>query len=78
MDVAANAAGVPIVDRSSRRRPGRTPGFRIRSSTPLLAGMTGMVMTVLPKGTRVDLPVMVRWSRVDEETGAYEVGLRAF
>lgn len=55
-------------------------GMRISSSTPLLEGMTGVLVSVLPEGTRLDRAVMVVWSRSDGRTqdGRHEAGLRFF
>ena len=52
-------------------------GYRLRSSTPMLEGMTGIALRLLPEGTRLDVPVMVAWCRKDDE-GEYVVGLRVF
>ena len=51
-------------------------GFRLRSSTPMLTGMTGMVLRLLPEGRAMDQPVMVAWCRRDG--GEYEIGLETF
>lgn len=55
-------------------------GYRIRTSTPLVEGMTGMVIRLLPgRGTRLDQPVMVVWAHsADEAPGEYDAGLRCF
>ena len=55
-------------------------GIRIRSSTPLLEGMTGTLKTILPEGRHLDRPVMVVWSRVGGENAfpGFEAGLRFF
>lgn len=55
-------------------------GYRIRTSSPLVDGMTGMVIRLLPgKGTRLDQAVMVAWVHAtDDESGQYEAGLRCF
>jgi hypothetical protein len=55
-------------------------GIRIASSTPLLEGMTGVLVSVLPEGKRLDRAVMVVWSRSDgrTSTGGHEAGLRFF
>jgi c-di-GMP-binding flagellar brake protein YcgR len=55
-------------------------GMRIASSTPLLEGMTGVLVSVLPEGRRLDRAVMVVWSRSDGRTatGGHEAGLRFF
>ena len=55
-------------------------GIRIRSSTPLLEGMTGTLKTILPEGRHLDRPVMVVWARAgsgDRPMG-FEAGLRFF
>ncbi|MEE2973015.1 MAG: PilZ domain-containing protein [Planctomycetota bacterium] len=53
-------------------------GVRIRSSTPLLEGMTGVLVSTLPEGERVDRPVMVVWSRTSRDGLGHEAGLRYF
>ena len=55
-------------------------GMRISSSTPLLEGMTGVLNSTLPEGTRIDRAVMVVWSRSDgrSQDGRHEAGLRFF
>ena len=55
-------------------------GMRIASSTPLLEGMTGVLVSLLPEGKRLDRAVMVVWSRSDGRTsnGGHEAGLRFF
>jgi hypothetical protein len=55
-------------------------GMRIASSTPLLEGMTGVLVSVLPEGMRLDRAVMVVWCRSDgrTSTGGHEAGLRFF
>lgn len=55
-------------------------GMRISTSTPLLEGMTGVLVSVLPEGKRIDRAVMVVWSRSDGRTqdGRHEAGLRFF
>ena len=47
---------------------------------PLLEGMTGVLNSTLPEGTRIDRAVMVVWSRSDgrSEDGRHEAGLRFF
>ena len=49
-------------------------GFRIRSCTPILEGMTGTVLRLLPEGYALDEPVMAVWCR--SVAGGFEVGLR--
>jgi hypothetical protein len=55
-------------------------GYRIRTSAPLVEGMTGMVIRLLPgRGTRLDQPVMVVWAHAaDDAPGEYDAGLRCF
>lgn len=53
-------------------------GLRIRSSTPLLEGMTGVLVSTLPEGERVDRAVMVVWSRTSRDGLGHEAGLRYF
>ena len=53
-------------------------GMRIRSSTPLLEGMTGVLVSVLPEGCRLDRACMVVWSRHAASEEGYEAGLRFF
>ncbi len=55
-------------------------GIRIRSATPILEGMTGILKTVLPEGRHVDRPVMVVWVRPtgDASSSGFEAGLRFF
>lgn len=54
-------------------------GCRIHSSLPLIEGMTGMALKLLPEGAAVNRPVMVVWngpSRDDDD--GHEAGLRFF
>lgn len=54
-------------------------GYRIRSSVPMLEGTTGMVVRLLPgRGKQVGQPVMVAWSRADDDERGYEIGVRCF
>ncbi|MAB72051.1 MAG: hypothetical protein CMJ54_06430 [Planctomycetaceae bacterium] len=55
-------------------------GIRIRSSAPLLEGMTGTLKTILPEGRHVDRAVMVVWARAggDDPSLGFEAGLRFF
>lgn len=50
-------------------------GYRIRSSAPMLTGMTGMALRLLPEGRPLDHPVMVVWCHADGRE--YEIGLEA-
>jgi len=51
-------------------------GARIVTSAPLIEGMTGTAVTLLPKGTRINRLCSVCWSRPPALSGAFEVGLR--
>jgi len=53
-------------------------GFRIRSSAPLVEGMTGTAVTLLPDGHDIGAAVMVIWCRKSPDEDGYEVGLRRF
>lgn len=51
-------------------------GFRISCAMPMIDGMTGLAMRLLPEGKRIEKPVMVAWSKPDEAAEGYQVGLR--
>lgn len=53
-------------------------GMRIRSSTPLLEGMTGVIGAILPEGRKVNRACMVVWSRHAASGSGHEAGLRFF
>ena len=53
-------------------------GMRIISSTPLLEGMTGVVVSMLPEGRKIDRACMVVWSRHATGGSGHEAGLRFF
>ncbi|MAC20631.1 MAG: hypothetical protein CMJ23_13350 [Phycisphaerae bacterium] len=53
-------------------------GMRIESSTPLLEGMTGVLVSILPQGKRIDRAVMVVWCRPKRDAEGHEAGLRFF
>lgn len=53
-------------------------GMRIDSSTPLLEGMTGVLVSILPRGERIDRAVMVVWCRPKRDGQGHEAGLRFF
>lgn len=53
-------------------------GMRIISSTPLLEGMTGVVVSMLPEGRKIDRACMVVWSRHAAGGTGHEAGLRFF
>lgn len=53
-------------------------GFRIRTGTPIVEGMTGMVVRLLPSGEPLDRPVMVAWVGPPEDDGQRQIGLRYF
>jgi hypothetical protein len=52
-------------------------GFRIRAAAPVIEGMTGTVLRLLPDGQKLNQSVMVRWVR-QSEGGLYDIGLRTF
>lgn len=51
-------------------------GFRLHSSLPMLEGMTGVVLRLLPECRTLSKPVMVAWSRPPEAGPGFELGLR--
>ncbi len=51
-------------------------GVRILTATPLVEGMTGTAVNLLPTGKRINRPCTVRWARRRKEGRAYEAGLR--
>lgn len=53
-------------------------GMRIRSTTPLIEGMTGTLVSTLPEGRRLDQACMVVWCRGGSGGTDYEAGLRFF
>ncbi len=53
-------------------------GMKLRTSTPLVEGMTGMVLNLLPKGEPVNRAAMVVWVRPVANDNGYEAGLRFF
>ena len=54
-------------------------GLRIRSSTPLLEGMTGNLASLLPDIGPMNRAIMVVWTRPStEEVGSYEAGIHFF
>ena len=50
-------------------------GFRLHSSLPLLQGMTGLALKLLPEGLDLQHPVMVAWSEPAGAGLGFEVGL---
>lgn len=50
-------------------------GFRLHSSLPLLTGMTGVALQLLPEFRTLSQPIMVAWSRASEAGIGFEVGL---
>lgn len=50
-------------------------GFRIRSSMPMLEGMTGIALKLLPEGTPVNRTVMIVWIGPSTASGGSEFGL---
>jgi hypothetical protein len=53
-------------------------GLRVRSSLPLVEGMTGMVLNLLPRGEPVNRSVLVVWARPSRSGQGHEAGLRFF
>lgn len=53
-------------------------GFRIRTATPVIEGMTGLAVKLLPSGDLLDRAVMVAWVGPPEQNGERQVGLRYF
>ena len=51
-------------------------GGRILTATPLVEGMTGIAMNLLPQGKAINRPCSVRWVRPREQSRGYEAGLR--
>lgn len=51
-------------------------GVRLRSSLPMLTGMTGHAVRMLPCGTTLEKPMMVVWVREARDGHGYELGLR--
>lgn len=49
-------------------------GCRIRSGAPLLRGMSGTAIKLLPKGEELHRVCTVSWSRADGE--GFEIGLK--
>jgi PilZ domain len=62
-----------VIDASER-------GFRLRTSIPLLEGMTGVALKMLPEGQQIDKTVSVAWIRAVAATAEmpahHEAGLR--
>jgi hypothetical protein len=53
-------------------------GFRIRTSLPMVEGMTGMALALLPEGTPINRPVMIAWTTLTRDGAEHEAGLRYF
>jgi hypothetical protein len=51
-------------------------GVRILTAAPLVEGMTGTAVNLLPTGKPINRPCTVRWARRRDEAQAYEAGLR--
>ena len=51
-------------------------GARILTAVPLIKGMTGTARHLLPKGTAINRPCTVRWTRPRSGSCAFEAGLR--
>ncbi len=50
-------------------------GVRILSTLPLLRGLSGIAVTLLPKGEAINRPCSVSWARPPALTGPFEIGL---
>ncbi|MCA9297193.1 MAG: hypothetical protein KC983_11765 [Phycisphaerales bacterium] len=50
-------------------------GLAIQSSLPMVTGMTGMALRLLPEGTPIDRPVMVRWVHPMPGSTSFDIGL---
>jgi len=50
-------------------------GMRVRASLPILDGMTGIVIRLLPSGADLHRVFRVKWVR-EHEQGGFEAGLR--
>lgn len=53
-------------------------GFRIHTCTPVIEGMTGIAIKLLPNGDPLDRAVMVAWVGPPDENGKRYIGLRNF
>ena len=50
-------------------------GIRILSALPLLRGLSGTAIKLLPKGEAINRPCSVSWARPPAITGPFEIGL---
>ncbi len=50
-------------------------GIRILSSLPLLRGLSGTAIKLLPKGDLINRPCSVSWARPPALKGPFEIGL---
>ena len=50
-------------------------GYRILSSLPMLSGMTGVALRLLPQGKPLNKVVMVAWTNQPPTEGINEIGL---
>lgn len=53
-------------------------GCRIHTSLPLIEGMTGMALKLLPEGNAINRPIMVVWNGRSQDDDGHEAGLRFF
>lgn len=51
-------------------------GICIRSGFPVLEGMMGTVLNLLPRGKVINQSAMVAWIRPVSQGSAYEIGIR--
>ncbi len=57
-----------VTDRSEQ-------GFRIQTTSPLIKGMTGSAIKLLPFGEMINRPCSVRWVSPPAANGIIDVGL---
>ncbi len=50
-------------------------GLRILSSLPLLRGLSGIAVKLLPKGEHINRPCSVAWAQPPVIGGPFEIGL---
>ncbi len=53
-------------------------GVRIRTTVPMVEGMVGRALKMIPQGRSVDRSVMVVWVGPRNASGEHEAGLRYF
>jgi len=53
-------------------------GVRIRTTVPMIEGMVGRALKMIPKERSIDRSVMVVWVGPRDASGRHEAGLRYF